>query len=62
MGRDGAAVCGPDAASWFGRGRWPSCACGFSPRDNAVLTGHWHAAGFEVVDNHGTLEKRSVGP
>ncbi|OHU47271.1 hypothetical protein BKG82_26835 [Mycobacteroides chelonae] len=52
--------CGPHPASWFTRGRWPACSCGFSPKDNEVLNQHWRAAGFTVVDNHGTLEMRPV--
>ena len=57
---DERSVCGPDFASWYSRGRWPSCACGFSPRDNAALNDHWRAAGFTVVDNQGSLETRPV--
>jgi len=48
--------CGPDVVSWFGRGQWPRCTCGFSPRDNTKLNEHWNEAGFRVIDNHGKLE------
>lgn len=54
------AECGPDVPSWYGRGRWPECTCGFAPRDNLVLKEHWRAAGFTVVDAHGTLQVRPV--
>lgn len=60
MGNDATPDCGPDFASWYTPGKWPRCACGFSPRDNTVLTQHWSDAGFTVIDNHGTLEKRPV--
>ncbi|SIH22299.1 Uncharacterised protein [Mycobacteroides abscessus subsp. abscessus] len=59
-GDGGQNACGPDFASWFARGQWPRCACGFSPHDNTVLNQHWRDAGFAVVDNHGRLEKRPV--
>lgn len=52
--------CGPVAATWFGVGQWPTCTCGLAPRDNAVLTAHWREQGFEVVDQHGELIKRSI--
>lgn len=54
--------CGPVAATWFGTGLWPTCACGLDPRDNQVLNKHWADAGFEVVDNHGQLTVRSLIP
>lgn len=51
-------ACGPDHYSWFARGTWPRCACGFDPRDNAVLNEHWREQGFRVVDDHGTLVRQ----
>lgn len=47
--------CGPNAATWYGRGLWPVCKCGYSPRDNLKLTEHWASAGFSVRDAHGQL-------
>lgn len=52
--------CNPDPASWYARGQWPRCACGFSPDNNSILQTHWADAGFAVVDVHGHLEKRPV--
>lgn len=51
---------GPDPHTWFGIGLWPTCTCGYAPRDNGLLTAHWREHGFEVVDNHGTLVRRPV--
>lgn len=46
--------------TWFGVGLWPTCKCGFAPRDNDKLTAHWRTYGFRVVDEHGRLMKRPV--
>ena len=51
---------GPDATSWFGRGRWPECRCGYAPRDNQALNNHWREHGFKVVDEHGRLVKHPL--
>lgn len=53
-------ICGPHFPSWYARGQWPRCACGYSPHDNVALTKHWEAAGFTVIDNHGTLEQHPL--
>lgn len=47
--------CGPHSPSWFGRGSWPRCRCGYAPRDNSLLKQHWAEAGFRVVDERGIL-------
>lgn len=47
-------------STWFGRGVWPTCKCGFDPRDNSLLTKHWAEHGFKVVDVRGTLTKMEV--
>jgi hypothetical protein len=47
--------CGPRASTWFARGTYPDCACGYAPRDNGLLTQHWREAGFTVHDDHGRL-------
>lgn len=52
--------CGPDPASWFGRGVWPKCQCGLEPRNNKALSEHWAERGFRVIDEHGTLVKYPV--
>lgn len=52
--------CDGDPGSWFGRGRWPRCACGFDPHDNAALTAHWADAGFEIVADGSQLVRRPV--
>ena len=52
--------CGPVPATWFGRGVWPTCKCGYAPHDNGLLNAHWQAQGFEVVDEHGTLVTRAA--
>lgn len=46
---------GPVPSTWFGRGQWPTCKCGFAPRDNVVLNQHWADHGFRVVDHYGQL-------
>lgn len=48
-------ACGPVASTWFGPGVWPTCRCGFDPRDNSALVRHWRDAGFRVVDERGRL-------
>lgn len=53
---------GPVPSTWFGRGVWPTCKCGFAPRDNGLLNAHWRELGFEVVDRHGILETRPIPP
>lgn len=53
---------GPVRRTWFGRGVWPTCLCGYDPHDNALLNAHWRAQGFEVVDDHGALITRPVTP
>jgi len=45
---------------WFTRGVFPSCSCGFAPRDNAQLIAHWRSLGGEWVDIHGTLTWRDA--
>lgn len=40
---------------WFTPGRYPSCTCGYDPRDNAKLTAHWADFGIRWVDVHGVL-------
>lgn len=50
----------PVPATWFARGQWPTCKCGFSPRNNRKLNDHWHEHGFRVVEDHGRLVRHSV--
>lgn len=47
-------------STWWGRGVWPTCICGFAPRDNGLLNAHWAEHGFRVVDEHGRLTKRPL--
>lgn len=47
---------GPVPATWFGHGMWPTCKCGFAPRDNAKLNEHWAENNLKVVDDHGELK------
>jgi hypothetical protein len=51
---------GPVASTWFGINTWPTCSCGYDPHDNIELGRHWHALGFTVVDDHGTLVKKPL--
>jgi hypothetical protein len=51
---------GPNPASWFTPGVWPTCLCGLDPHDNAVLAKHWEDHGFTVVDEHGRLVKHPI--
>lgn len=53
---------GPVAATWFGRGQWPTCRCGYAPRDNTLLNAHWAEHGFTVVDDHGQLKCTPIPP
>lgn len=52
--------CGPVPSTWFGLGKWPTCRCGFAPRDNGALTEHWREQGFRVVDDHGHLVRHAI--
>lgn len=51
---------GPSLTTWFARGVYPTCICGFSPKDNRTLMQHFAAHGFRVVDKGGTLVKIPV--
>jgi len=44
---------------WFTPGAYPSCSCGFAPRDNAKLIEHWRNLGFRWVDHGGVLGTES---
>ena len=46
--------------NWFTRGIFPSCSCGFTPRDNSKLIAHWGDLGFKFVDIGGTLTRVEV--
>ena len=46
---------GPVPTTWFVRGMWPTCKCGFAPRDNGLLNDHWAEHGFRVYDANGHL-------
>jgi hypothetical protein len=39
---------GPVHSTWFGRGVWPTCTCGYAPKDNVMLNAHWAEHGFRV--------------
>lgn len=43
---------------WFLRRAWPSCACGYAPRDNTCLIKHWEEQGFTFVDHDGRLVRK----
>jgi hypothetical protein len=51
---------GPVGRTWFGIGLWPTCSCGFAPRDNVAPTEHWRDHGVKVVDEHGRLARTAV--
>jgi hypothetical protein len=53
---------GTTLSSWFGRGVWPRCRCGFDPHDNAVLDEHYRTLGFEEYEDHGVIRRRVVAP
>jgi hypothetical protein len=40
---------------WFTRGMYPSCSCGFAPRDNRKLIEHWAGHGIRWVSEQGKL-------
>lgn len=45
---------------WFTPGVYPSCRCGFAPRDNDALTAHWREHGLAWHDDHGHLVAEAV--
>lgn len=47
-------------SSWFGRGVWPRCVCGYDPHDNAALTEHYRQHGFTEVEDHGQIVRRDL--
>lgn len=46
---------GPVFTTWFVRGMWATCKCGYAPRDNGLLNEHWAEHGFRVYDAGGHL-------
>ena len=41
--------------NWFLPATFPSCSCGYDPKKNSQLIGHWRELGIRWYDDHGTL-------
>jgi hypothetical protein len=46
--------------NWFTRGVYPSCSCGFAPRNNTALNEHWADKGIRYVDVGGVVKAHSA--
>lgn len=51
---------GTTPASWWGRGAWPRCKCGYDPHDNTALAAHYRELGFVEYEDHGQIKRRSA--
>lgn len=56
------AIAEHEPRDWFARGTYPSCSCGFAPRDNGQLIAHWRAHGIRWIDRGGRLVCEQVAP
>lgn len=51
-----------EPVDWFLPGVYPSCTCGYAPKNNRALNQHWHDHGIRWWDDHGRLCSEAVTP